>query len=83
MDPGRARAFREHGLHRRHGRGLEQIHVPVCPTRTANLDPVVEAFEGLRLRTPRDHTSGVDWLLNFDHERLGHQLRVFLGPRPT
>jgi hypothetical protein len=36
------------------GGGLEQIHVPVRPTCTANLDPVVESFEGLCLHTPGD-----------------------------
>jgi hypothetical protein len=62
------------------GGGLEQIHVPVHPIRTANLDPVVEAFEGLRLHTPGDRASGGGWLLDFDHERLGRQLHIFLGP---
>jgi hypothetical protein len=35
------------------GGGLEHIHVLVRPTRTANLGPVVEAFEGMRLRARR------------------------------
>jgi hypothetical protein len=65
------------------GGGLEQIHVPVHPTRTANLDPVVEVFEELRLHTPGNRTSGGNWLLDFDHERLRRQLRIFLGPRLT
>jgi hypothetical protein len=63
--------------------GLEQIHVPIHSTRIAILDPVVEAFEGLRLYTPWDRASRGDWLLDFDHERLRRQLRAFLGPRQT
>jgi hypothetical protein len=37
--------------------GLELVHVPVRPPLTTNLDPVVEAFEGLWLSTPKDHAS--------------------------
>jgi hypothetical protein len=61
------------------GGGLEQIHIPIRPTCTTNLDPVVEAFVELRLHTPGDRASGGDWLLHFDHERLRRQLCIFLG----
>jgi hypothetical protein len=37
--------------------GLELVHVPVRPPLTTNLDPVVEAFEGLWLSTPKDRAS--------------------------
>jgi hypothetical protein len=63
--------------------GMEQVHIPVRPPRTTNLDPIVKAFEGLRLRTLEDRASEGSWLHNFDHERLGCQLHSFLGPRPT
>jgi hypothetical protein len=63
--------------------GLEQVRVLVRPTRTANLDPIVEAFEGLRLRAPEDHTSKGSQLPDFDYKRLGRQLYAFLGPRLT
>jgi hypothetical protein len=65
------------------GGGLKQIHVLVRPTRTANLDPVVEGFEGLRLHTLGGRASEGDWLLDFNSRRLRHKLRAFLGPRPT
>jgi hypothetical protein len=65
------------------GGGLEQIRVPVRPARTTNPDPVVKAFEVMRLRASEDRASRVSGPLNFDYESLGHQLRVFLGPRPT
>jgi hypothetical protein len=63
--------------------GLEQVRVPIQPTRAANLDPVVEAFEGLRLRAPEDRTSESSWFPDFDYKRLGCQLHAFLGPRVT
>jgi hypothetical protein len=50
------------------GGGLEQIRVPVRPARTANLDLVVEAFEGMRLRTLEDRVPGVSGPLDFNHE---------------
>jgi hypothetical protein len=50
--------------------GLELVHIPVRPPRTTNLDPVVEAFEGLRLRTPEDRASKGSWPHDFDCERL-------------
>jgi hypothetical protein len=40
------------------GGALKQIRVPVRPTRTANLDLVVEAFEGMWLRALEDRASG-------------------------
>jgi hypothetical protein len=61
-----------------------------CPARTtnldpvvANLDPVVEAFDGMQLCALEDRVLGVSGPLNFDYASLGHQLHVFLGPRPT
>jgi hypothetical protein len=50
---------------------------------TTNLDPVVEDFEGLWLRTLKDRTSEGKWLLDFNYEKLGHQLHTYLSPRPT
>jgi hypothetical protein len=63
--------------------GLEQVRVPVRPSCTTNLDPIVEAFEGLRLRASEDRASEGSWLPDFDYKRLGHLLHAFLGPRPT
>jgi hypothetical protein len=63
--------------------GLEQIHGLVRPARTANLDPLVEAFEGMWLRTPEDRASKVSGPLDFNYESLGRQLRIFLVSRPT
>jgi hypothetical protein len=63
--------------------GLEQIRVPVRPARTANLDPVVEAFEGMWLRALEDDAFKDSGPLDFDYNSLRCQLRVFLGPRPT
>jgi hypothetical protein len=63
--------------------GLGQVQVPVWPARTTSLDPVIDAFEGMRLRTSEDSAFGDSWLLDFDFEMLGHQLHDFLGPRPT
>jgi hypothetical protein len=65
------------------GGGLEQIRVPVQPAHTTNLNPVVEAFEGMRLRALEDRVSEDSGPLDFDYESLGSQLRVFLGPRST
>jgi hypothetical protein len=63
--------------------GLELVHVPVQPPRTSNLDPVVEAFEGLWLSTPEDCASEGSGPFDFDCERMGRQLHTFLGPRST
>jgi hypothetical protein len=49
---------------------LEQIRVPVRPARTTNLDPIVEAFEGMRLRALEDRASVDSGPLNFDFESL-------------
>jgi hypothetical protein len=62
--------------------GLELVHVPVRPPRTTNLNPIVKAFEGLRLSTPEDCDSEGSGPLDFDCERLRRQLHTFLGPRP-
>jgi hypothetical protein len=51
--------------------GLEPVHIPIRPPRTTNFDPVVEAFEGLRLNTLEDCASEGSEPLDFDCKRLG------------
>jgi hypothetical protein len=63
--------------------GLEQIHVPARPIHASVLNSIVEDFGGWQLHAPEDRHPGDSPPLNFNYERLGHQLRVFLGPQPT
>jgi hypothetical protein len=63
--------------------GLAQARVPVRLFHSADLDSAVEALEELQLHTPKAHASRSDQLLDFDYERLEHQLDTFLGPRPS
>jgi hypothetical protein len=65
------------------GGGLEHIHVLVRPTRTANLGPVVEAFEGMRLRARRIMPPRIVGPLTSIMRVWGIKLHVFMGPRPT
>jgi hypothetical protein len=60
--------------------GLEQVHVPTRPIRASVLNSVVEDFGGLQLHALEDRNLGNRPPLDFNHERLGHQLRIFLGP---
>jgi hypothetical protein len=83
MGPGRARALPKLRLIVTTEGGLEQIRVSVRPAHAANLDPIVEAFEGMRLRAVEDRAFGFSGPLEFDYVSLGHQHCIFLGPQPT
>ena len=60
--------------------GLEQAPAAVQPLHSTSLDTIDEAFEELRLHAPKARAPGCDQLLDFDYERLEHQLAAFLGP---
>jgi hypothetical protein len=61
--------------------GLAQAHVLIRLLRSVDLDSTIKALEELRLHAPKTRASGSDQLLDFDYERLEHQLDAFLGPR--
>jgi hypothetical protein len=48
------------------GGALENIHVPVRPAHTTNLDPVIKAFKGMRLHALKDRASEDSGPLDFD-----------------
>ena len=50
---------------------------------STSLDMITEMLEELRLHASEARALGSSQLLDFDFERLEHQLVVFLGPQPS
>jgi hypothetical protein len=57
--------------------------VVVQPFHSTGLDAITEMLEEPRLHALEAYAPGSGWLLDFNHKRLEHQLRVFLGPQPS
>jgi hypothetical protein len=57
--------------------------IVVQPFHSTGLDAITEMLEELRLHALEAYAPGSGWLLDFNHERLLRQLRVFLGPQPS
>ena len=63
--------------------GLAMAPVAARPLHSIGLDAITEALEELQLHAPETHAPKNNQLLDFDYERLEHQLNVFLGPQPS
>jgi hypothetical protein len=44
---------------------------------------IIEALEELQLNASEAHVSGHDQPLDFNFEKLEHQLAIYLGPHPS
>ena len=62
---------------------LAQAPVVVQSIHSTDVDAITEMLEELQLPEPEAHVPGSGQLLDFDYERLEHQLGVFLGPQPS
>jgi hypothetical protein len=83
LDPGCTHALREPRLcHHRGGRASAGSRV--CPISSpTGLDTIIRALKELQLSALEARAPERDQLLDFDFERLEHQLAMYLGPHPS